>query len=822
LILRQGFFGRRRLWALIGALAVLAGGAAPLERAVAVNTIDWLDHSFGGGLQTFDLSAGRDPATDIAVQADGKVLVAATADSTSISSTGKITILRFLPDGRPDAGFGTDGKVVLERAGVKVVIGLAVQDDGRILVAATGNAGWGGIHVGFFYVARLDPTGTLDPTFSATHISDTVQRHMDADFTSVALAPDGKVVVAGSIRSVDNSTRLVVARLDPDGSLDELFGDGGFLIRPPPAGYPQWTEGVSSVAVRPDGEILVGGSSGYPAKPVTGFLLTKVTRAGALDPSFGDAGSVYTDVAGGSGGRSSGLSAMTLQTDGKIVTVGAADHDGQARRGQAVVRYLADGRLDPGFGSSGVVKSLAPPSTGPTGGLSYGAALARAVAVDGKGRIVTGGGAMGFMTLDMALTRYTPTGLLDSSFGRAGWMKIERGTDNDETSALAIQPDGAIVFAGSLDRYTQLALGRVRVPDGSTTIQAWGWNGLGQLGDDSTTQQNLAVPAPGSGTVAIPAGGGYHSLSLQGDGTVLAVGWNGVGQLGDGTTTDRDRLAPVPNLDNVTHIAAGAHHSLAVRDGRVYAWGWNATGQLGDGTTVDRHTPVVVPGLTGVVQVSAGAYHSLALRSDGTIWAWGWNGVGQLGDGTTVDRIRPIQVPGLRSATAISAGAFHSVVVAGSDGRPMAGVWSWGWNAMGQSDPVNAGVPVMPSPRQIWLLPPIAIAAGGYHNVMIGGDGKLYTWGWNAFGQLGNGTTNPAVMVEVSAIPDAVAISAGGGHTLATDSTGRTWAWGWNAMGQVGDGTTTTRPSPTLVQGVGGAQALSGGWYHSMGAVTSG
>ena len=64
---------------------------------------------------------------------------------------------------------------------------------------------------------------------------------------------------------------------------------------------------------------------------------------------------------------------------------------------------------------------------------------------------------MGFMTLDMALTRYTPTGLLDSSFGRSGWMKIERGTDNDETSALAIQPDGAIVFAGSLDRYTQLA-----------------------------------------------------------------------------------------------------------------------------------------------------------------------------------------------------------------------------------------------------------------------------------------------------------------------------------------------------------------------------
>jgi alpha-tubulin suppressor-like RCC1 family protein len=401
-------------------------------------------------------------------------------------------------------------------------------------------------------------------------------------------------------------------------------------------------------------------------------------------------------------------------------------------------------------------------------------------------------------------------------------MKIERETDNDDISALAVQPDGAVVFAGSIDVYRILAFGRIVAPDSSTAIRAWGWNGLGQLGDDSTMQRNIPVPAPSSETTVLPAGGAYHSLTLQGDGTVLAVGWNAVGQLGDGTTRDRDTFAPVPNLDNVTHIAAGAHHSLAVRDGRVYAWGWNALGQLGDGTTADRHTPVLVPGLTGVVQVSAGAYHSLALRSDGTIWAWGWNGVGQLGDGTTVDRLRPVQVPGLRSATAVSAGALHSVAVAAGEEFTLVGVWSWGWNGVGQSDPLNVRFPVMPSPRLIWLSPPIAIAAGGYHNVMIGADGKLYTWGWNALGQLGNGTTNPTVMVEVSAIPDPVAIGAGGAHSLATDSSGRTWAWGWNAMGQLGDGTTTDRYSPVLVPGAEGARAVSGGWYHSMEAVSGG
>jgi alpha-tubulin suppressor-like RCC1 family protein len=424
------------------------------------------------------------------------------------------------------------------------------------------------------------------------------------------------------------------------------------------------------------------------------------------------------------------------------------------------------------------------------------------------------------MSMDMAVARYTPTGVLDPSFGRAGWMKIERDGTEDQIEALTVQPDGAPVFTGPVD--TQIAIGRVLSPDTSTTLRAWGWNGLGQLGDNSTEQRNLAVPSFGSTRAVAPAGGGYHSLSLRADGIVLASGWNGVGQLGDGTTRDRNTLAPVPALDNVSYVAAGAHHSLAVRDGRVYAWGWNGSGQLGDGTTVDRHTPVPVPGLTGVVQVAAGAYHSLAMLNDGTIWAWGWNGVGQLGDGTTVDRQRPVQVPGLRSATAISAGALHSVAIAASPEWGFGGLWAWGWNAMGQSNPVSVGMTVIQSPYLIMPNRPIAIAAGGYHNLAIGSDGALYTWGWNAMGQLGHGTRSVEMYRRVAAIPDPVRISAGGGHSMVTDTSGRTWAWGWNAMGQLGDGTTTDRSTPVLVPGIQGAVALSGGWYHSMGAVSGG
>lgn len=813
---------RRSAWALVGVLALLAGAlGSPLGPASAVEGVDWLDSSFGGGLQTLDLSAGRDSAAEIAVQADGKVLVAASVNEGQSPSA--IAVLRFLPDGRPDGEFGTNGRALLENRGTPT-IGMAIQEDGRILVGA--NTGYG------FNVIRLDASGRPDPSFNASHVTFGIPRAMSVEYSALALGPGGRVVVAGSFHTAENSRGLVVVRLDPDGSFDEGFGNGGMQIRQPPAGYSYWSETVSSVAVRPDGSVVVGGSLTFPSNfsglPVSGwFLVTQLTAVGAFDGRFGDRGTVHTDFSRGSVMRDASLRALTVQGDGKLVAAGMAyqRNGGSAGFGvgdQAVARYLPDGRLDPGFGSAGIVVSAAPPSTRSTS-VSYGDSSALAVAVDGKGRVVTGGSAWGFSTLDMALTRYTPTGVVDQSFGRSGWIKVERDTHDDQIDALAIQPDGGVVFAGSLDVSRVLAAGRIPAPDTSTTIRAWGWNGLGQLGDDSTVQRNLAVPSPGSATTVAPAGGGYHSLGLRGDGTVLAAGWNGVGQLGDGSTVDRDTLAAVPGLDDVTHIAAGAHHSLAVSGGRVYAWGWNAVGQLGDGTTVNRHTPVVVPGLAGVVQVSAGAYHSLAMLSDGTIWSWGWNGYGQLGDGTTVDRLRPVKVPGLRSATAISAGALHSVAIAVTTEWPAEGVWGWGWNAMGQADPTTPGEAAVPSPRMVTSTRPIAIAAGGYHNVIIGADGGLYTWGWNAMGQLGIGTTGAvAKVVRVTAIPAPVRVSAGGGHTMATDASGRTWAWGWNAMGQLGDGTTTDRRAPTLVQGLDGAQALSGGWYHSMGAVPGG
>jgi alpha-tubulin suppressor-like RCC1 family protein len=144
------------------------------------------------------------------------------------------------------------------------------------------------------------------------------------------------------------------------------------------------------------------------------------------------------------------------------------------------------------------------------------------------------------------------------------------------------------------------------------------------------------------------AAGNNHALALRADGTVQAWGDNYAGQLGDGTTTSRLTPVPVPGLTDVFTLTAGSSHSLALRtDGSTRAWGYNAYGQLGDGTFTHRLSPVQVPSLTGVASLasSSSAFHSLALRTDGTLRAWGNNAFGQLGNGTAEVLPTPVPVP---------------------------------------------------------------------------------------------------------------------------------------------------------------------------------
>jgi alpha-tubulin suppressor-like RCC1 family protein len=160
------------------------------------------------------------------------------------------------------------------------------------------------------------------------------------------------------------------------------------------------------------------------------------------------------------------------------------------------------------------------------------------------------------------------------------------------------------------------------------------------------------------------AGGSIHTIALKDDGTLWAWGYNGMGQLGDGTTTDSTTPVQVSTLSNVVAITAGEYHTLAVKaDGTLWAWGSNYYGQLGDGTTTRRTSPVQVSNLSNVIAIAGGGDHTLAVKADGTLWAWGNNYYGQLGDGTTTDRATPVQVSTLTNVVAITAGEYHTVAL---------------------------------------------------------------------------------------------------------------------------------------------------------------
>ncbi|TMF58097.1 MAG: RCC1 repeat-containing protein [Chloroflexi bacterium] len=347
-----------------------------------------------------------------------------------------------------------------------------------------------------------------------------------------------------------------------------------------------------------------------------------------------------------------------------------------------------------------------------------------------------------------------------------------------------------------------------------STPWAWGDNGFGQLGDGSTIQRNAPVPVGGLSGVTTIAGGGYHSLAVKSDGTVWAWGLNLYGELGNGTTTNSSTPVPVSGLTGVTAIAAGFYHSLAVKsDSTVWAWGLNQNGQLGNGTTTSSSIPVPVSGLSGAIAVASGQYHSLALKSDGTVWAWGYNGFGQLGNGITGgSSSTPVQVSGLSGATGIAGGQDHSLALK-SDGT----AWAWGynfWGQLGNGTTTNSSTVVQVS----GLGGVTAIAGGLAHSLAVKSDGTVWAWGYNIYGQLGNGTTtSSSTPVQVSGLSGVAAIAGGGQHSLALKSDGTVRAWGRNIAGQLGTGTPGGISStPVAVIGLSGVTAIAGGAAHSL------
>ena len=255
-----------------------------------------------------------------------------------------------------------------------------------------------------------------------------------------------------------------------------------------------------------------------------------------------------------------------------------------------------------------------------------------------------------------------------------------------------------------------------------------------------TLSATAAPQASATTAVQISAGRGLHTCALTTESGVKCWGQNSNGQLGDGTTADSTTPVDVSGLPSgIVQLSAGSSHTCALTtDGGVKCWGFNGYGQLGDGTKRDSTKPVDVSGLSSVVQISAGGFYTCALTIGGGVKCWGVNYNGELGDGTTTHRLTPVDVTGLSSGIVqLSAGGGHTCAVTTGGGAKC-----WGWNGYGQLGNGRIAVRVPTPVDVVGLSSGVAqISAGDARTCALTTSNGAKCWGFNGYGQLGNGTT---------------------------------------------------------------------------------
>ncbi len=431
------------------AIAIVAAAFAGLWPAAASAVFPGeFDQDFGtNGVIFYPFGAGTSAASQVnavAVQPDGKLVIAGYA--TDANSHHALMVARLRPDGRLDSSFGHGGMLVdqmgtstsasteahalLLLPGGKILVGGQAQDDNE-----TG-----------FVLARLTSTGAYDSTFGS---SGKVFMPTASDgpelpaVNALALQPDGKIVAAGTATFTDSgahsTSQIFVARLSSGGLPDDSFdGDGKTVQQLAPQGIRMWS-GLNAVAVQPDGKIVVGGFANNDGPGRT--LVARLKSDGSLDDTgFGDGGHVYF---GGTDGPVTGgdVDSVSVEPDGKILAVGSGYFDTVA--GALAEQLNPSGSFDNGFGRDGVAITQLP--GGPN-----------AAIVPADGHLLLGGSSNSstFMLSRLAALQGPP----DTSFATGGSLvNPVGGAMTSAIDALAVQPDGKIVAAGSAGSQVMVA-----------------------------------------------------------------------------------------------------------------------------------------------------------------------------------------------------------------------------------------------------------------------------------------------------------------------------------------------------------------------------
>ena len=388
-------------------------------------------------------------------------------------------------------------------------------------------------------------------------------------------------------------------------------------------------------------------------------------------------------------------------------------------------------------------------------------------------------------------------------------------------------------------------------------IWSWGHNTYGQLGNNSVTNQCTPISIHGNKKTFCQIATGYwHSLAIDQYNNIWSWGLNDYGQLGD--NDDKKVLTPESiqgNKKTFCQVSSGNRHTFGTdHTGQGWGWGSDYNAQLGDNSVLLKETPVSLHGNKKTFcQISAGYYQTIGIEYTGQVWGWGNNLGGVLGDNTTTSRRTPVSIHGNKKT--------FCQIYTDKDGTASTGVeynghiWMWGSNANGQlgdNTITSRRTPVsihgnkktfcqisieysksigLEYNGQVW----------GWGNNFVGGigdnttisrytpvsihgnkktfcqiysmsnntmgleyNGQIWTWGYNAFGQLGdNSIESRYTPVSIHGNKKTFCQIAGGfSHGMALDKNGQIWAWGWNGYGNIGNNSIESRRTPVSIHGI--------------------
>ena len=397
------------------------------------------------------------------------------------------------------------------------------------------------------------------------------------------------------------------------------------------------------------------------------------------------------------------------------------------------------------------------------------------------------------------------------------WGLNNVGQLGDGTTATKTVPtavSGSLVFASISNNYATTC--------GVTTTgvgYCWGSNVYYTIGDGTNANKSIPTAVSGGLTFSSIDTSNASTCGITTGAVTYCWGANGNSQVGDGTTTTRSTPVPVTGTVTFSVLSSGILSVCGLGSGAVYCWGQNNSMQLGAGSAAaaTAATPLALPG-NNWAGAAAGVTGSCSVTTTGQAYCWGNNAYGQLGDGSLSSQkvINPV-TPGQNFATIYGSNSklFTSALTTGGAG------YCWGYNASGQlGDGTTTGryVPTAVSGGYAFT----AMTQGANHACGLTSAGAAYCWGQNTAGQVGDSTyvDKTAGPVLVSGGLTFSSLSAGATHTCGLTTAGTAYCWGLNSNYQLGDNTTAARSSPTLVSGGLTFSSISAGTYNTC-AVTS-